>query len=598
MITLALRHHVPPRARRGMSGWIYAGDDPSFELSDLDRVVSADAKMEAARALREPYLDAIGGLSRQNASPTWWASYLGAKQPYPSLYDRLCELAAVRELASDGTLVVCSTLAQLQELRLMLAGSRSAGAGFGQVRRRAPATALRLVWPAVRTFADSGPGVLRAAVARAGARARFAIQRTPGHRRQLLQALGARPLPPLAGPQTALLVTWIDGRSFGPAGDYRDPHLGPLAGLLADEGLHVAQVVKPLLHGPLEATARALLASGEAAAFSDLYISAAEWRSCEQLVRSQPPAIPSDLSVGGLRFAALAREYDREHTRAQVEALSHAALVENLAASGVRPELLVFPWEGHPWELVLIDAVRRHMPATKVVGYDNLNFSTLALSLYPSDLELDLRPLPDRVVTNGSTFARVLRDNGFPDERIRVGCALRQEGLVLRDRGNRDGGGFVLAAGSIDAAETIELVRKGFAAFGRDLVVRLHPASDARAVRAALPGALRYSDEPLSDLLGRSDLMLYTYSATPYEALAAAVPPVFVRSETMLDLDQLEPTPEVRWVARTPDELKAVAHEIRSMPDRAAWERSAHQVVRAAFAPVGPQCVEAFLCRG
>ena len=43
-ITLALQQHVPARALRGMSRWLYAGDDPSFELPDIERVVTADVR--------------------------------------------------------------------------------------------------------------------------------------------------------------------------------------------------------------------------------------------------------------------------------------------------------------------------------------------------------------------------------------------------------------------------------------------------------------------------------------------------------------------------------------------------------------------------
>ena len=35
------------------------------------------------------------------------------------------------------------------------------------------------------------------------------------------------------------------------------------------------------------------------------------------------------------------------------------------------------------------------MPETQVIGYDNVNFSRLALSLYPARSEIGLRPLPD-----------------------------------------------------------------------------------------------------------------------------------------------------------------------------------------------------------
>src|SRR6185312_8687602 len=185
--------------------------------------------------------------------------------------------------------------------------------------------------------------------------------------------------------------------------------------------------------------------------------------------------------------------------------------------------------------------------------------------------------------------------SAFPQDRIRTGCALRHPHLreIPVPTARREG--FVLAAGSIDAGQTIELLRKATAAFGHELVARLHPASDARRIRAALPHGVSVSDEPLSALLGRARMMLYTYSVVPYEALAAGTPPVFVGSDAMLDLDQLEPSPDVRWVARTPEDLRRVAGEIAAMPDPAAWERRAQEVVGSAFAPVGPGCLDQFL---
>ena len=89
--------------------------------------------------------------------------------------------------------------------------------------------------------------------------------------------------------------------------------------------------------------------------------------------------------------------------------------------------------------------------------------------------------------------------------------------------------------------------------------------------------------------------MLYTYSVVPYEALAAGTPPVFVRSEAMLDLDQLEPTPDVRWVARTPAELRDVAARIDALADRAGWEQRAHEVVQRGAPPGDASCVDQFL---
>jgi hypothetical protein len=594
-ITLALQHRVPRAALRGVRRWLYVGDDPTFELAGVERVASADVTMALARELRGPYLDAIGALSALNDSPEWWAGHLAAKHPYPSLFARLCGLAAGRELAEDGTLIVCSTPAQLGELARALPGARAVGITGAGLRRRAPADALRLAWPALRLLGDRAPDRVRGALTGGDTPARFAFERTPGHRRRVLEALSATPLRDFSGEGTVLLVTWLDGRSFGKSGAYSDPHLGPLGTMLAERGLRVARLAKVLLHARFEQVARELLATGERALFPDSYLSSADWRACEQRVARFTAAIPGSTRVGGLPFARLAREYADEHARAQVDALSHEVLIRRLAEAGVRPERIVFPWEGHAWEQVLTRAAHEHMPGCRVVGYDNLNFSSLALSLYPSADEVGIRPLPDVVVTNGPTFSEVLGASAFPDDGIRTGCALRHPQLWHAPLPTGRHEEYVLAAGSIDAGQSIELLRKASDAFGDELLARLHPASDTRRIRAALPSYVRYSDEPLNELLDRARMMLYTYSVVPYEALAAGTPPVFVRSESMLDLDQLEPSPDIRWVARTPEDLRRVDGEIASMPNRTGWERRAREVVSAALAPGGPGCLEQFL---
>jgi surface carbohydrate biosynthesis protein (TIGR04326 family) len=290
--------------------------------------------------------------------------------------------------------------------------------------------------------------------------------------------------------------------------------------------------------------------------------------------------------------ARLARELIEQERINHTVAFSYAAVVRNLVEAGAAFERVVVPWEGHAWETALSAAVHEHLPGAAVVGYDNVNFSSLALSLYPGRAELGVRPLPDRVVANGPTFARILEGAGFPADRIRVGCALRHDYLAEIEPRER-AEGYVLAAGTIDAAQTIELVETAHAAFGDDLVVKLHPAVDAARVRAAVSAPVRYEDRPIGELLGEARAMLYSYSVVAYEALAAGVPPVFVQSETYPDLDQLEPTPGLRQVARTPEELREAVRRTGELGPE--WREQARAAVADALAPPGPGCVEAFL---
>ena len=62
----------------------------------------------------------------------------------------------------------------------------------------------------------------------------------------------------------------------------------------------------------------------------------------------------------------------------------------------------------------------------------------------------------------------------------------------------------------------------------------------------------------------------------------------------MLDLDQLEPTPDVRWTAAGPDELRAALVEAEAAAQTPAWGDDAAAAVAEAFSPVKQGCVAAF----
>lgn len=557
---------APPGVRQ----WVYLGEDAAWPLEAargaldaLERLPTGSALAATAERLRTPYLDWIAELGVANDSFEWWSSQLAAKNVYTFLFQRLCALAVAIDLLRDDLLVICSSAALVDAV-----ADAARAAGLQTTARRGGADRDR----AVR---DAGFGVLNALPRRRAAQ--------PGQ---------------ASASVDTLLVTWVDGRSFDADGTYRDPHLGPLGDLLRDRGQDIALLARILPSAPYRETAARLAASTERVYLPEAFLTAADRRRCWKRARSFDPVIPQDAHVAGVPAARLARELVTHQRISHAEALSYGPLFAHLAASGLRPARLVFPWEGHAWETAMTAAARRHLPGTEVIAYDNLNFSRFALSLYPGAAELDVRPLPDRVVTNGPTFARVLGEQGFPPERIRAGCALRHAHLSAGEGAEPAAVGderFVLAAGSIDAAQTIEMVQTAHAAFGDDLLVKLHPVSDIARIRTAVSTPVTFTDRPIDELLARARAMIYTYSVVPYEALAAGVPPIHFVSQTLLDLDQLDPTPDVRWIAASPQELREALAAAELSASDPGWPARSRAVVRDALTPPSDACISAFL---
>jgi hypothetical protein len=607
-------------ADHGIERWLYAGEDTGWrvrverrELAGLESVPVGEQVERYSWELRRPYIDWIGALSLANESLEWWASELAAKNPFMLLYNRLCALAAVRKLLAgglDSALVVCSSPALAAEL------VRAAGERGIQCHRREPPEALpaRRAGAAERVlelWARHAPGRVHGLPAVLSDGARRGLEALPAYRRRLLQRLGASRGSGFAGEGTSLLFTWVDGRSVAEDGAYRDPHFGRLPELLREAGQRVAFVPHFLPGAPVERLARDLVHCGEELLFPELFVDDAEIDDCRARAQRFAPSIHAGAEVAGVPVAALAREQVEALRWMHSIVLSYERVVSGLVAAGVRPERVFLPYEGHSWEQAVAWAYRQHGPGARVIGYDNVNFSRLALSMYPAASEYGRRPLPDAVVTNGDTFRSVLEDEGFPHESIRVGCALRHEYLWAGERpapAPRPGGDpvRVLVATSIDSGQSVELIEAALAAFGGAagyrVVVKLHPAVDDRTVLALLgPDAhqanVGFESAAMPELLTRADVLLYKYTVVCYEALAHGVPCVFVKSETGLDLDQLEPFPELRRAARTTAELRAAVAELTAMtePERAAWEKRAREAVRASLAPVTAGCATAFL---
>jgi hypothetical protein len=599
------------------SGWRVRAE--RRELAGLTSVPLGQHVERFAWELRRPYIDWIGELSLANEGLEWWASELAAKNPFMLLYNRICALAAVRELLAGGVrqgLVVCSSPALAEGV---LASARELGApaealgiedAAGPAGGAGRASTLDRRARLLELWARRAPGPLQSLPVRLSDAARRGLEASPAYRRRLLERLGAERGPGFAGQDTALLFTWVDGRSLTAGGAYQDPHFGSLPRLLRDAGQRVAFVPHFLPGAPVERLAKGLLASGETLLFPELFLEGADVGDCRARAESFAPELDPDAELGGVPATALAREQVDSLRWMHAWVLSYERVVRGLVAAGVRPKRVFLPYEGHSWEQVVAWAFRRYAPGTEIVGYDNVNFSRLALSMYPAESEYGRRPLPDRVVTNGETFRRVLEEEGYPPESVRVGCALRHE-YVWSGRSEpnaRSAGGAteVLVATSIDSGQSVELIEAALDAFGGDeryrVTVKLHPAVDGRTVRALLgPSAeaanVRFDPAPIPELLTRADVLLYKYTVVCYEALAQGVPCVFVKSETGLDLDQLEPFPELRRTARSQEELRSAVAELTAMQgeERAAWEGRAREAVRQSLAPVSEGCAAAFL---
>jgi hypothetical protein len=433
------------------------------------------------------------------------------------------------------------------------------------------------------------------------------------YRRNILKKHGIEEPEPFSGDKTVVFFSWIDSRNFSADGSYTDPNFGPLPRAFNIRGYNVAFVPRILHTMRFEEAVIRLKKTKERLYFPEQFTHHSDVRICQNKSRVFAPRIPMDSSIATIPVFSLAMEHIEQTRSLIADNLLYDVLIRNMRQAGIVPARIIHTCEGHSWETSLTCAVHRHMPLTKVIGYDNVTFSRFVLSMYPSKTELDIKPLPDYIVTNGPLFKETLLREGYPGGRVRSGCALRhtylwKDELKTADlfSGTIEPPVKILIATAIGLGDSVELIAKAARAFGGNekyqLLIKCHPLVNIGDVKMHLGHLLdhaniRFTSATIGELLLKSHILLYTYTSVCYEALLHGVYPVCVAPENFIDLDKLDATPEIRRQAITPEELLVAAESIIKMApaERKAWIANANQVVRLALAPMDDHCIDAFL---
>jgi hypothetical protein len=483
-VTTASRAGSLPTSASGDADWLYFGSDAE-QYYAARRVMptgarsrSTGAQMNAVVRETRSLLNAFDDCLEYQSELQWHASNLAERNPYVSsfLSDAAALVAFARYLAAgeSAAIVVVEDGALGRELA-RIASERGARVGV-RVGRRVPQP-LRVVRRAGRSLHAPKP-----------------VDR-------------GRPQP-----VDVLLVTWA-GDDNDDSG--RDVYFGDLRERLERSGLRVGTFgVRP------------------GSRPHDLA------RTLRRPARVTRPLIVENVDLTPTLEEALRREA-ADPRRAW--SLSLADVGPWLARNGVTPRVIVHPFENQAWEKTLRIGVHRALPGTDVVGYQHTPTSFPAwFPCTPSRRDIADGQIPDRLALLGPRWIDEFTAAGYPPERLVLAPSLRYErllaGTVARQSAKR---ALAACAGGFD--EALELVVKTAEALGGgdiDVVVKTHPdqrANDERfheAVVAALGGALppnvTYTSAPVSELLQSCSVLLHTFSAVAWEALAAGVPTVFV----------------------------------------------------------------------
>lgn len=492
------------RALADGPGWHFAGRDPHVYARVRDALGATGPEIsgcplgEVVDELRCDYLELLGEVPTGPDDVAWFESTAAEKQFGESCVMREAALAvrAAGLLADNPGLVVVAENARV---------------------------AAHLRGDAVPVTPQAKPSLRSVATFTAAHldRARRSRAALPG---ALAQAREAGPL--------TVLVAWLDARSMGDDGTYRDPYFGDLVERARADG-HAIAVVPVLVPGTdLDAALRFMAASEVTFLPPHLLVTLADIRAAW---RPTPPRAFRDAgALGGVALEPLLSA-DAAHDVAARSVWFNrlvAAVPGHLRTAGVDVARVIMPFENLNWEKRLLVAWRRSFPDAPVVGYQHSTLTHRKLRYFASAREASLSPLPDSIVTNSDTAHRLLAPV-FGD-RLTPGGALRYADLASCERFTAPETPCVVAALSLElseAAESLAALVEAFADGEVPVIVKPHPVADSDALLAAagarpLPSGFELLDARTPAPLERASVLVATSSTIVLEAIARDVPVV------------------------------------------------------------------------
>jgi surface carbohydrate biosynthesis protein (TIGR04326 family) len=556
--------------------WIYLGDDPRRLISLTKRLGEA-SRVETAHVLEEVYESErsrwVDWISRQNANRShdlfWWCLPLAGKNVLQTkFFGMLLWLQVVQRKLTDrfaprDLLIICDDPYLARSL------IRNGRNSWGKIQ---VSLSSRWLW--------RGASVLHrcATVARVG-RSLFLFLKDVAIARVLRAPKSAKPH---AHQKVVLLHTCVDGASISRDSVFSDRYFGSLNEWLSQKGYFVLTL--PWVFSGGFAVHKAIRAARPKAghflfltdriSFTDCLISLRGILRAAWTLRLDSGPIGLDVSdlVARERWQAL------QSGASILPFLCLGRVLGRWLGEGNRCDLWIDMFENAPNERPFVRELRRRSPATVTVGYQHSGGIPRGLPAYawgPGEFTCEV--FPDWVVANSAFSADDLVADGIPQERVRVGPALRYPHLIPEQRTDRTIGTeqktlfLVLLPMDSNAAAEYLFVLQGMTALlrarGLDVVIKYHPMCCPARILRKLDSHIgtahwRWVSGSVADYLPLAQIV-FGEGSVLLEAAALGIPVICLASAVRLSLNPL-----TRWKKEFSWSVNYSAHDLIEAGER------------------------------
>ena len=232
----------------------------------------------------------------------------------------------------------------------------------------------------------------------------------------------------------------------------------------------------------------------------------------------------------------------------------------------------LFTWENLSWDFALMSAWRRHRKETRILAAQHGFFRPFDLRLYSDSRDFGETgemaiPTPDKLCVNNREGMSLLREVGFPQEKIAKTDALRYFDLkgrysIYKKTMPATGRILLVIMGITDRENQFQfqLLREAATAGGlqsySQVFIKPHPGLSPDGLKPVYESGIKFliKDQPLSELWPDVDVVYGAHSTgASWEASWYGIPAIVAAALGSLDLNPLSGLPGVRFVANGPE---------------------------------------------
>ena len=269
----------------------------------------------------------------------------------------------------------------------------------------------------------------------------------------------------------------------------------------------------------------------------------------------------------------------------------------------IKPQKILWPWENHSWEKLLLIAKNKYCSSAITAGYQSSTIMLFLLNFFSGKKELEYAPYPDRIITNGKTTFQILKSFGsYPENCLVEGCAWRYDYLL----------GIEKWQGTLDERNIIGIAMTGFNKTNVkilniiskitdvDFIIKYHPMLPEEKFLNSLdekpPSNIKTFNGSISEILKKVSILIYSETAVCMEAAMMGIPCIYIDTGKGISGDSMFNTQDLKWTAGNPEELEKCIKEIKvlSLTELNERRKNAERYIRDYFHAVTEDKIKLF----